>query len=77
MTELETHLLTALKGLQSELNGQLKASGQAQQDLQNMFERTAQDNVRLSQQVTSLQTQVRDLTLQLQQFGNLYAQNRR
>jgi hypothetical protein len=77
MTELETHLLTALKGLQTELNGQLKASGQAQRDLQSMFERTAQDNVRLSQQVMSLQEQVTGLTQQLRRFGSLYEQNRR
>jgi hypothetical protein len=77
MTELETHLLTALKGLQGELNRQLKASGQAQRDLQSMFERTALDNARLSQQVTSLQEQVNGLTQQLRRFGSLYEQNRR
>jgi predicted RNase H-like nuclease (RuvC/YqgF family) len=77
MTELETHLLTALKNLQGELNGQLKASGQAQRDLQSMFERTAQDNARLSQQVMSLQEQVKGLTQQLRRFGSLYEQNRR
>lgn len=77
MTELETHLLNALKNLQGELNGQLKASGQAQRDLQSMFERTAQDNARLSQQVTGLQEQVKGLTQQLWRFGSLYEQNRR
>lgn len=77
MTELETHLLSALKGLQSELNAQLKASAQAQRELQSMFERTAQDNAKLNRQVMSLQEQVSGLTQQLRRFGALYEQNRR
>ena len=77
MTELETHLLNALKGLQSELNEQQKASGQAQHDLQRMFERTVQDNRTLSQQVATLQEQVSSLTQQLREFGSLYGKSRK
>ncbi|WP_425061505.1 MbeD/MobD family mobilization/exclusion protein [Serratia ureilytica] len=37
MTELENHLLTALKSLSAEFNAQLKHSRQAQSELQAMF----------------------------------------
>ena len=47
MTELETHLLNALKRMEQQFSEQLKASEKAQAALQSMFERTAEDNATL------------------------------
>ncbi|WP_419836529.1 MbeD/MobD family mobilization/exclusion protein, partial [Xenorhabdus bovienii] len=43
MTELETHLLNALKRMEQQFSEQHKASEQAQVALWNMFERTSED----------------------------------
>jgi len=77
MTELETHLLNALKRLEQQFNEQQKASEQAQSALQTMFEHTSQENKNLRQQVSNLSSQVASLSDQLQQFGRLYSTNRR
>ncbi|OFI23932.1 hypothetical protein BEE61_28775, partial [Klebsiella pneumoniae] len=53
MTELETHLLNALKRMEQQFSEQLKASEKAQAALQSMFERTAEDNATLLKQVNS------------------------
>ncbi|WP_033568006.1 MbeD family mobilization/exclusion protein [Dickeya undicola] len=76
MTELETHLLNALKRLEQQFNAQQHACESAQNALQDMFERTLQDNVTLHRQVSSLSSQVSELTQQLGQFRSLYRQNR-
>ncbi|BEC82396.1 mobilization protein [Salmonella enterica subsp. enterica serovar Uganda] len=77
MTELETHLLNALKRMEQQFSEQLKASEKAQAALQSMFERTAEDNATLLKQVSFLDNRVTVLSEQLKQFGNLYRQNRR
>lgn len=76
MTELETHLLNALKRLEQQFNAQQHACETTQNALQDMFERTLQDNVTLHRQVSSLSSQVSELTQQLGQFRSLYRQNR-
>jgi predicted RNase H-like nuclease (RuvC/YqgF family) len=77
MTELETHLLNALKSLEQEFKKQQQTSEQAQSALRMMFEHTSQENENLRLQVNNLSGQVTNLSEQLQQFGSLYSKNRR
>lgn len=77
MTELETHLLNALKLLGQQFNEQHQASELAQKSLQTMFERTSQENQRLHHQVSDLSKQVAILGNQLQEFSRLYSMNKR
>jgi len=76
MTELENHLLSALKRLSSQFKEQHRASKTAQAALQGMFERTSQDNATLLKQVGSLSGQVETLAKDLQRFESLYEKNR-
>jgi len=77
MTELENHLLTALKSLSAEFNAQLKHSKQAQEELRNMFVNTSTENRELRDQVKLLSQQVNELQRGLKEFGSLYAKNGR
>ena len=65
MTELETHLLNALKSLEEQFKKQQSASDQGQQELQRMFEHTSQENAKLKAQVANLSKQVEGLNNQL------------
>lgn len=76
MTELETHLLSALKTLEQQFNEQYQISKQGQEALLKMFNRTLQENTHLQQQVQNLSEQVTSLNDQLQQFNKLYNENR-
>ena len=76
MTELETHLLRALKNLEKQFNEQQKNLEQAQSALKTMFEHTSQENKSLRKNVNDLIAQVVSLNDQLQQFGRLYSKNR-
>ncbi|MDC9591398.1 MbeD/MobD family mobilization/exclusion protein [Xenorhabdus sp. XENO-10] len=62
--------------MEQQFREQHAVSEQAQADLRRMFERTAEDNATLLEQVSYLSNQVIELTTQLQQFGNVYRQNR-
>ena len=77
MTELENHLLSALRTMSQQFKEQHRASETAQAALQDMFERTAQDNATLSKQVGFLSERVDTLSNKLRQFESLYEQNRR
>lgn len=67
MTELETHLLNALKRLERQFNEQYQASERAQKALQIMFETTSTENDKLRRQVSSLSKQLDELSAQLRQ----------
>ena len=62
MTELETHLLNALKRLENEFNKQQSALEQSQQALQQMYVRTLEQNNQLNWQVKCLSDQISKLT---------------
>ncbi len=68
MTELENHLLNALKRWETQFSEQYKASEQAQKTLQAMFDHTSTENAILNRQVKSLKSQVENLSKQLEQF---------
>jgi predicted RNase H-like nuclease (RuvC/YqgF family) len=77
MTELENHLLNALKRLEKQFNEQHKASEDTQFALRMMFEHTSEENKNLRHQVNNLSKQVMSLSEQLQQFAKLYNINKR
>ncbi|HAK1938769.1 TPA: hypothetical protein H1Q11_004787 [Salmonella enterica] len=77
MTELETHLLNALKNLQQEFVAQQRVLLKVQNDFQNVLERTAQADRTILEQVSYLTNRVEELTEQMEHFRNLYWQNRR
>lgn len=62
MTELEQHLLTALKRLEHAFAVQAKSSLKAQEALSEMFEHTKEDNTLLREQVKNLSEQVSTLS---------------
>lgn len=68
MTELETHLLTALKNLGQQFNEQQRISEQGQNALSKMFERISQEN-------KVLQKQVNVLSEQVEKLAKLYSKN--
>ena len=70
MTELETHLLNALKRLEQQFNAQQKASEQAQSALRAMFEHTSQENENLRQHISNLSRQVENLLAQVSNLGD-------
>jgi archaellum component FlaC len=65
MTELETHLLNALRKLQSEFAEQHRESQNALEALRSMFETTSSQNRTLLGENQRLATQVTDLSRQL------------
>ncbi|MDX7992366.1 MbeD/MobD family mobilization/exclusion protein [Xenorhabdus littoralis] len=68
--------MNALKSMEQQFREQHEASKQAQVALQNMFERTAEDNATLLKQVSYLNNRVFELTTQLKQLETVYRQNR-
>ncbi|EOM3042568.1 TPA: MbeD/MobD family mobilization/exclusion protein [Escherichia coli] len=76
MTELEKHLLHALKAMQEQFETQYYAFGQWQKEMQNAFESIAESNLTLLKQVNELEQQAKNLTLQVSEFKKLYQLNR-
>jgi DNA-directed RNA polymerase subunit L len=72
MTELETHLLTALKTLGKEYNTKHEALEEAQATLKTWFSHIYQENEELKHQVTHLSEQIETLSSQLSKFERLY-----
>ncbi|MBM7074671.1 mobilization protein [Shewanella sp. 202IG2-18] len=62
MTELETHLLNALKRLENEFSKQQSALEQSQQALQEMFNHTLDQNNKLRWEVKCLSDQISKLS---------------
>ncbi|HFV9934731.1 TPA: MbeD/MobD family mobilization/exclusion protein [Salmonella enterica subsp. enterica serovar Bovismorbificans] len=77
MTELETHLLNALKRLQQEFVAQQRVLLKVQNDFQSVLDRTAQADRTILEQVSYLTNRVEELSEQMEHFRNLYWQNRR
>lgn len=77
MTELETHLLNALKSLQQEFVAQQRVLLKVQNDFQTALERTARADQTILEQVSYLTNRVGELSEQMEHFRNLYRQNRR
>lgn len=73
MTELETHLLNALKRLEQQFNEQFTASQKMQSALHTMFEITSRENAALRQQVQALSKQVESLSGALQNLTARYS----
>ncbi|WP_418936574.1 MbeD/MobD family mobilization/exclusion protein, partial [Klebsiella pneumoniae] len=76
MTELENHLLNALRDLSAQFKAQHESSKSALNTLPARYERTLKENAILSRQVESLQNQTTELNRQVTQFVSLYNQNR-
>ncbi|EKY8364226.1 mobilization protein [Salmonella enterica] len=77
MTELETHLLNALKNLQQEFVAQQRVLLKVQNDFQTALERTARADQTILEQVSYLTNRVAELSEQMEHFRSLYRQNRR
>ncbi|ELR2290896.1 mobilization protein [Salmonella enterica] len=77
MTELETHLLNALKNLQQEFVAQQRVLLKVQNDFQTALERTARADQTILEQVSYLTNRVGELSEQMEHFRSLYRQNRR
>ncbi|EDS6262183.1 hypothetical protein CSM94_005005 [Salmonella enterica subsp. diarizonae] len=77
MTELETHLVNALKNLQQEFVTQQRVLLKVQNDFQSVLERTAKADRTILEQVSYLTDRVEELSEQVEYFRNLYWQNRR
>lgn len=77
MTELETHLLNALKNLQQEFVAQQRVLLKVQNDFQTALERTARADQTILEQVSYLMNRVEELSEQMEHFRSLYRQNRR
>ncbi|ECG6808312.1 mobilization protein [Salmonella enterica subsp. enterica serovar Muenchen] len=77
MTELETHLLNALKNLQQEFVAQQRVLLKVQNDFQTALERTARADQTILEQVSYLTNRVEELSEQMEHFRSLYRQNRR
>ena len=75
MTELENHLLNALRDLSTQFKEQHESSERALNTLQAMYERTLKENAILSKQVEGLQSQTDELNRQMTRFVSLYNQN--